>query len=167
MNSMNAEQISGQVDLALGRNQYLTFSLADEEYGVDILSVREIMGWGDATPIPNVPSYIKGVINLRGTIIPIIDLRERFNLEKQPYGPTTVVVVLQVKGAKAEKTVGVVVDAVCDVYDIDAASLSPAPDFGGAFDTEFVRGLASVSDKMIILLDIERLVEVGVLKAIA
>ncbi|MDZ7750312.1 MAG: chemotaxis protein CheW [Gammaproteobacteria bacterium] len=163
---MNAEQISGQVDLALGANQYLTFSLADEEYGVDILSVREIMGWGAATPIPNVPSYIKGVINLRGTIIPIIDLRERFNLEKQPYGPTTVVVVLQVKGAKSQKTVGVVVDAVCDVYDIDAASLNPAPDFGGAFDTEFVRGLATVSDKMIILLDIERLVEVGVLKAI-
>lgn len=106
------------------------------------------------------------MINLRGTIIPIIDLRERFNLEKQPYGPTTVVVVLQVKGAKSQKTVGVVVDAVCDVYDIDAASLNPAPDFGGAFDTEFVRGLATVSDKMIILLDIERLVEVGVLKAI-
>lgn len=163
----NVEPIRGPEHMALAGNQYLTFSLANEEYGVDILMVREIMGWGEATPLPNMPSYIKGVINLRGTIIPIVDLRQRFGLESVEYGPTTVVVVVHVGSGAAQKTVGVVVDAVCDVYDIDPDSMSPAPDLGGAFDTEFVTGLATVEDKMIILLDIERLIEAGVLSKIA
>ena len=101
---------------AMGDNgegeQYLTFMLAGEEYGVDILRVQEIKGWDNVTPIPNTPSYIKGVINLRGTIVPIIDLRERFSLETISYGPTTVVIVLKVNSDKGSRTMGIVVDAV-------------------------------------------------------
>ncbi len=138
-------------------NQYLTFMLAGEEYGVDILRVQEIKGWDQVTPIPNTPAYIKGVINLRGTIVPIFDLRERFRLEAIAYGPTTVVIVLKIKGEKGERTMGIVVDAVSEVYNINEDALKAAPDFGQAISTDFVKGLATIDEKMIIVLDIDHL----------
>ena len=116
------------VDINSDGNQYLTFMLAGEEYGVDILRVQEIKGWNSVTPIPNTPKYIKGVINLRGTIVPIIDMRERFNLEVIPYGLTTVVIVLRVESEKGSRIMGVVVDAVSEVYNISAEELKAAPD---------------------------------------
>ncbi len=140
-----------------GHEQYLTFMLAGEEYGVDILRVQEIKGWDNATRIPNTPAYVQGVINLRGTIVPIIDLRMRFNLEKLEYGPTTVVVVLKVTSASKNRTMGIVVDGVSDVYSISADELKPAPEFGDEINAEFVKGLATIDEKMVIMLDIDKL----------
>ncbi len=137
--------------------QFLTFILAGEEYGVDILRVQEIKGWSSVTPIPNTPSYMKGVINLRGAIVPIIDLRERFGLEHLEYGPTTVVVILRVKANGKERIMGIVVDAVSEVYNINANNLQPPPEFGGVIKTEFIKGLSAVEETMVIILDIDHL----------
>jgi len=147
-------------------DQYLTFLLAGEEYGVDILRVQEIKGWDNATPIPNTPNYIKGVINLRGTIVPIVDLRERFGLEPIPYGPTTVVIVLKVSSETGTRTMGVVVDAVSEVYNIKPEELKAAPNFGQAISTDFVLGLATVDEKMVIVLDIDHLLNSSVLDSV-
>jgi purine-binding chemotaxis protein CheW len=145
-------------DMTTVTSKYLTFVLATEEYAVDILRVQEIKGWNKVTPIPNTPEYICGVINLRGTIVPIIDLRLRFGLERQAYGPMTVVVVLKVISANnKERTMGIVVDAVSDVYDVIETDIKPPPDFGSVISTEFVKGLATVGEKMVIVLDIDRL----------
>ncbi len=140
-----------------GANQFLTFILAGEEYGVDILRVQEIKGWDKPTPIPNTPDYIKGVMNLRGTIVPIIDLRQRFGLEVLEYGPTTVVIVLRIMAEERERIMGIVVDAVSEVYNIDAQTMQDPPELGSDLKVAFVRGLATVDDKMIILLDIDQL----------
>ncbi len=140
-------------------SQFLTFMLAGEEYGVDILRVQEIKGWDEATEIPNTPDYIQGVLNLRGTIVPIVDLRSRFALERIKYSNTTVVIVLKIENDGHEKTIGFVVDAVSDVYNVTDEQLKPSPDFGGSVNTEFVKGLATVDEKMVILLDIDHLVD--------
>ena len=137
--------------------QYLTFVLAGEEYGVDILRVQEIKGWDSVTHIPNTPKYVRGVINLRGTIVPIIDMRIRFNLEQLAYGPTTVVIVLKVMSENGDRIMGVVVDGVSDVYNMSDEAIKAAPDFGSAVDTAFVKGLATVNDKMVIILDIDHM----------
>lgn len=139
--------------------QYLTFMLAGEEYGVEILKVQEIKGWDTATPIPNTPDHVLGVLNLRGAIVPIFDLRKRFALDTIDYGPTTVVIVVKMLHDGQERTVGLVVDAVADVYRLESSEIQPPPDMGGAIDTEFVRGLATVDDKMVILLEIDRLID--------
>lgn len=150
-----------EVDLTLKDNdeadQYLTFIMADEEYGVDILSVQEIRGWESVTPIPNSPMHVKGVINLRGTIVPIIDLRQRFGLENIEYGPLTVVIVLKVESEKGERIMGIVVDAVSDVYALSNQDMRDAPDLGDHVDTAYIKGLVNVDSKMLILLDIDEL----------
>jgi purine-binding chemotaxis protein CheW len=158
--SAEAAQVQREVDrVVTGEDgQYLTFILAGEEYGVDILRVQEIKGWDKATPIPNTPDYIKGVINLRGTVVPIVDLRRRFGLEQIDYGSTTVIMVLKVRGEKGERTMGFVVDAVSDVYNVDRSQMKSAPDFGGSVNSDFIKGLVTVDTKMIILLDVDRLV---------
>jgi purine-binding chemotaxis protein CheW len=148
-------------------NQYLTFSLADEEYGVDILRVQEIKGWTPVTQIPNAPRFLKGVLNLRGVIVPIVDLRMRFNLEAIEYTPTTVVIVLSLVTEGRERTFGVVVDAVSDVLNIATADIRPKPDFGTVVDADFISGLASVDKSMVMLLDIDRLLRPDELNAIA
>lgn len=137
--------------------QYLTFVLAGEEYGVDILRVQEIKGWDSVTHIPNTPEYVRGVINLRGTIVPIIDMRIRFNLEQLAYGPTTVVIVLRVQSDKGDRIMGIVVDGVSDVYNMSDDDIKDSPDFGSAVDTDFVKGLATVNEKMVIILDIDHM----------
>jgi len=144
-------------EATVGNDQLLTFMLAVEEYGVDILRVQEIRGWGASTRVPKTPDYVKGIINLRGMIVPIIDLRERFGLEPIAYGPTTVVIVLKIVHGERERTMGVVVDAVSDVHNIGADQLQPPPEFGSDVDTRFMRGLATVEDKMLIVLDIDHL----------
>jgi purine-binding chemotaxis protein CheW len=150
-----------------GTQQYLTFLLAGEEYGVDILRVQEIKGWDSVTAIPNTPNYILGVINLRGTIVPIIDLRLRFNLEQLEYGPTTVVIMLKVRSeGKQSRTMGIVVDGVSDVYNMPDEQIKPSPDFGTAVETDFVKGLASVNEKMVIILDIDHMLNSRELKAV-
>ncbi len=151
---------TGPAEAGQSTDQYLTFMLGQEEYGVDILRVQEIKGWERATEIPNTPDYIRGVMNLRGTVVPIVDLRRRFDLESADYTNTTVVIVLKVEGEGdgQTRTMGFVVDAVSDVYNVSADSIQTAPDFGARVNTQFIRGLAVVEDKMVILLDFDRLV---------
>lgn len=156
-----AQQINNSELIGIGTNsdedQLLTFILASEEYGVDILRVQEIKGWDSVTPIPNTPAYIRGVINLRGTIVPIIDLRMRFGLESVPYGPTTVVIVLKVMSENTSRTMGIVVDGVSDVYNVAEDAIKPPPDFGSVISIDYVRGLATVGENMVIVLDIDHL----------
>ncbi len=153
------DDMSQHSDTVNASGQYLTFVLAGEEYGVEILKVQEIKGWDTATPIPNTPEHVLGVLNLRGAVVPIIDLRKRFNLDAIPYGPTTVVIVVKMLERGQERTVGLVVDAVADVYRLEGDEIQPAPDMGCAIHTEFVRGLATVDEKMVILLEVDRLVD--------
>lgn len=162
MSTRQRQETSGTVSpIDADPQQFLTFILAGEEYGVDILRVQEIRGWDTVTRIPHTPDYILGVTNLRGTIVPIVDLRRRFRMDDVDHGNTTVVIVLKVQGQKRPRTMGFVVDAVSEVYNVTRAQLKPAPDFGFAVSAEFVKGLATVDDKMIILLDIDYLVDVG------
>lgn len=146
-----------------GAEQFLTFVLGREEYGVTILQVQGIQGWDRVTPIPGTPDFILGVINLRGAIVPVVDLRRRFGMAAAEFGPTTVVIVVRVTTEGHERTLGLVVDAVSDVRSVTEQERMPAPDFGAAVKTDFVRGLATVDERMVILLDIDRLVSEGVL----
>lgn len=146
-------------------NQFLTFLLDSEEYGVDILRVQEIKGWDRVTPIPNTAHYVLGVINLRGAVVPIIDLRLRFGMPRAEYTKTTVVMVLRVAHGQTEQTMGFVVDAVSDVYSVAADQLRPRPELGGAGEAQFVKSLATVDGKMVILLDIDQLVDLNAVGA--
>lgn len=140
--------------------QYLTFIMAGEEYGVDILTVQEIRGWEPTTVIPNSPDYIKGVINLRGTIVPIMDLRSRFGLERVEYSPVTVVIILKVETDRGERVMGIVVDAVSDVHSISDSDTKNSPELIEDLNTEFIRSLVSVDENMIILLNVQRLLTI-------
>lgn len=144
-------------------SQYLTFILAEEEYAIDILRVQGIQGWDTVTAIPNTPEYILGVINLRGSVVPIVELRRRFNLESVPFGPTTVVIIVKIKSGDNERTLGVVVDAVSEVYSLLHKDVRQAPDFGSAGNIDFVKGVATVEDKMLILLNVDELLDDDVL----
>jgi purine-binding chemotaxis protein CheW len=139
--------------------QYLTFILDGEEYGVPILKVNGIQGWERTTPIPNSPDYVMGIINLRGEVVPIIDLRKRFGLEKIPYDSHTVVIVVRIGQNDKKRTVGLVVDAVADVHDIDQEQIHSTPEFGGKISDNFVRGLGMIGEKMVILLEIDNLID--------
>lgn len=162
---MNQEQLQSgsELDLSPDILQFLTFILNGEEYGVDILKVQGIQGWSKVTPIPNTPDFMLGVINLRGAVVPIVDLRKRFQLEDVNYGPTTVVIVVKVQGEENERVVGLVVDAVSEVYNVDAREIKPSPNFSGSISTEYIRGLSMIENKMVILLEIDGLVNAGVL----
>ena len=133
--------------------EYLTFTLGDEEYGIDILKVQEIRGYDAVTKIANTPDFIKGVINLRGTIVPIVDLRIRFNLGKVEYDEFTVVIILNV----SDRVVGIVVDGVSDVIALTADQLKHAPEFSASLDMQYITGLGTVDERMIIVMDIEKL----------
>jgi purine-binding chemotaxis protein CheW len=143
---------SASLAAAAGR-EFLTFTLGAEEYGVDILKVQEIRGYDGVTRIPDTPDYIKGVVNLRGAIVPVVDLRIKLKLGSAAYNGFTVMVVLNL----ARRVIGVVVDSVSDVIQLDAAQLHAAPEFGTQVDTRFISGLGTIDQRMLILLDIERL----------
>lgn len=134
-------------------SEYLTFTLGSEEYAIDILKVQEIRGYEQPTLIANAPPFIKGVINLRGIIVPVVDLRIKFNLGKIEYTPFTVVIILNIVG----RVIGVVVDSVSDVISLTRGQVRPAPDFSGSFDTKYILGLATQEARMMIVTDIERL----------
>ena len=136
-----------------GAREYLTFRLDQEEYGLDILKVQEIRGYESPTRIANAPSFIKGVVNLRGTIVPIVDMRLKFNCSKAQYDSFTVVIILNLR----QRVVGIVVDSVSDVMQITPESIQSAPDIESVIDSSCVLGLGSVGDRMLILLDIEKL----------
>jgi len=133
--------------------ELLTFTLGNEEYGIDILRVQEIRGYEAVTTIANSPDFIKGVINLRGIIVPIVDMRIKFKLGKVSYDETTVVIILNV----ANRVVGMVVDGVSDVTTLKADEIKPAPEFSSSLDVKYLQGLGTVDDRMIILVDIEKL----------
>ncbi|VAW75052.1 Positive regulator of CheA protein activity (CheW) [hydrothermal vent metagenome] len=169
---MEATQVEAKIEAAAmsigltgDEDQYLTFMLDGEEYGVDILRIQEIKGWDRITHIPNTPTYMLGVINLRGAIVPVVDLRQRFGMPVTEYGPTTVVIVLKVKGEDRERIMGVVVDAVSDVYDIPESELKPAPVNAKDSIMGSVRSLATVEEKMVILLDVDHLLNTRELSA--
>ena len=145
------ETLNNAIGQTADANQFLTFSLGDEEYGVDILKVQEIKGYVPATRIPNAPPDVNGVLNLRGTIVPIVDLRRKFNLESVEYDQFTCIVVLVVQ----KRVIGMIVDSVSEVMNIPPADIQPPPDFGNNVDANMLRGMGKVGDKLIILLDIE------------
>lgn len=134
--------------------QYLTFKLHQEEYGVEILKVQEIKGFTQVTPVPNTPAYVRGVINLRGTVVPVLDLRARFRMESADYNQFTVIIVVNLH----DRIVGLVVDAVSDVLNFRHDDVEPTPDFGVGVDTSFITGLAKVEERLVLLLNLECLV---------
>jgi len=133
--------------------EFLTFRLGAEEYGIDILKVQEIRSYEAPTRIANAPAFIKGVVNLRGVIVPIVDLRLKLGCDSNDYNSFTVVIVLNVRG----RVVGAVVDSVSDVLELSRDSIKPAPEMASAVDTSFITGISSVNDRMLILMDIEEL----------
>ncbi len=144
--------------------EFLTFTLGAEEYAIDILKVQEIRGYEQPTSIANAPTYIKGVINLRGTIVPIVDLRIKFNVGTAEYTPFTVVIILNI----GERVVGAVVDSVSDVIMLASGEIRPAPEFAATVDTRYIRGLCTHDERMLIVVDIERLMlspELGLVDA--
>ena len=147
----SAAPISG-ADASAG-NEYLAFKLGQEEYGIDILKVQEIRGYESVTRIANAPEFIKGVINLRGIIVPIVDMRIKFNLGEPRYDQFTVVIILSIAG----RVVGMVVDSVSDVTTLQPEQIRPAPEMGTALNTDYLVGLGTLEERMLILLDIERL----------
>jgi purine-binding chemotaxis protein CheW len=139
-------------------HQVLTFVLGNETYGVDILRVQEIRGWSAVTKIPHAPPHVLGVLNLRGSIVPIVDLRMRFSLDRAEYTTVTVIIVVSVISAAGRRDFGVVVDGVSDVVDVNTAEVKAAPDLGAKGATDYIRGLVPVSERMVVLLDIDRLI---------
>lgn len=145
--------------------EYLTFTLGDEEYGIDILKVQEIRGYDAVTRIANSPVFIKGVINMRGIIVPILDMRLKFSLGQVEYNEFTVVIILNVAG----RVVGIVVDGVSDVIALKRSQIRPAPEFGALMDTAYIDGLTTLDERMVIMVDIEKLItsnEMGLIEQV-
>lgn len=148
------EKLKVQQRTDSARLEFLTFTLGDEHYGLDIMQVKEIRGYETVTKIANAPAFIKGVLNLRGDIVPIVDLRLKFAVGEATYNEFTIVIMLHI----GERIVGIVVDAVSDVINIGSDEVKPPPSFGVSFDSQYLHGLAPVNEQMIILLNIEALI---------
>jgi purine-binding chemotaxis protein CheW len=149
-----------------GGKEFLAFTLGNEEYGIDILRVQEIRGYESVTRIANAPDFIKGVMNLRGTIVPVVDMRIKFRLGEATYDQFTVVIILSIGG----RVLGMVVDSVSDVTTLAGEQIRPAPEIGTAFDTSYLIGLGTLGERMLILVDIEKLMsdpEMGLIERIA
>lgn len=134
-------------------SEYLTFTLGNEEYGIDILKVQEIRGYDTVTHIANAPEFVKGVINLRGVIVPIVDMRIKFKVGEPIYNEFTVVIIMNVLG----RVIGMVVDSVSDVIELGPEQIKPTPEMGSAMNTDYITGLGTLNDQMLILVDIEKL----------
>lgn len=145
-----AKSLTGQ---AGQKQQFLTFLLDQQEYGLELFKIQEICGYAPITPIPNLPPHVRGVMNLRGTVLPVIDLRMKFRLAAIEYNKFTVIVIAKVE----EKTVGLLVDAVSDVLQVAPEEMRAAPDFGSAVDTEFIRGVFQTHDHLAVALNLEKL----------
>lgn len=145
-----------QIDEDLAQ-EYLTFTLGNEEYAIDILSVQEIRNYEKPTQIANAPAFIKGVVNLRGTIVPIVDMRIKFDTGSAEYTAFTVVIILHINN----RLIGIVVDNVSDVTSMQTTDIRPAPEFGAAVDTSYIRGVASLDGRSLIVVNIARLMQAG------
>jgi len=153
MDTTTSEQVVYSVSSNTSAREFLAFRLGAEEYGVDILKVQEIRGYEKTTQIANVPEFVKGLVNLRGTIVPIIDMRIKFHLSSATYDEFTVVIILNI-GARV---VGMVVDSVSDVLTLNPEQIKPAPTMGSALDTDYLIGLGTIDERMLILLDVDKL----------
>ena len=157
MATQQAEEKAGSRDPAT--HQVLTFELGSETYGVDILRVREIRGWSTVTKIPHAPAHVLGVLNLRGSIVPVVDLRMRFALERAEYTKVTVIIVLSIHSSPGRhREVGVVVDGVSDVMDFNNTDVKVTPELGPGCATDHIRGLVPAGERMVVLLDIDKLI---------
>ncbi len=136
--------------------KYLTFKLADEDYGISLLKVREIIGMMPITSVPRTPEFVKGVINLRGKVIPVTDLRRRFDMPEIDYNDRTCIIVVEVSGQESTVQMGIVVDAVTEVLAVQEPEIAPAPEFGASVDTRYILGMANMEGAVKILLDIDR-----------
>ena len=162
----NVTTLGEGADRDTGGREFLAFTLGNEEYGIDILKVQEIRGYEAVTRIANSPEFIKGVVNLRGIIVPIVDMRIKFNLGEPKYDQFTVVIILSIAG----RVVGMVVDSVSDVTTLTPQQIKPAPEMGTALNTDYLIGLGTIEQRMLILVDIDRLMsssEMGLIEAMA
>jgi len=141
--------------------KYLLFELGGEEYGIEILRVREIIGLMDITPVPQSPPFIRGVINLRGKIIPVLDMRRRFGMEEGKYTERSCIIVTELKNGKDQLMLGMLVDGVREVANIPADQIDPAPQFGASVDMRYIMGMAKMKERVAILLDVEKLLKDG------
>ena len=148
-----SESDGSRGNMRLASNQVLSFRLGEETYGVDILAVKEIRGWAPVTRIPQSAEHVLGVLNLRGAIVPIMDLRRLFALPTAEFTPITVVIVMSLASPNGHRECGIVVDAVSDVVDVPPEAIRPTPALSGAANADFIAGLAQVDDQMLILLD--------------
>ena len=146
--------------------KYLTFELGNEEFGIQVLKVREIMGIQEITAVPQTPVYVKGVINLRGKVIPVVDLRRKFNLPQIEYTQRTCIIVVQVAGAEGPLLMGIVVDGVSEVLNLTAADIEDTPDFGEGVTTPYLLGMAKIKGKVKILLEIDEVLTTQELKGL-
>ena len=146
---------------AQGESKYLSFALANEEYGLEILKVREIIGYVEVTSVPQMPSYVKGVINLRGQVVPVVDLRARFGMQSMDITAETCIIVVETatggQGSHGTSNTGIIVDRVREVLAIPEQDIEPPPQFGAAVDTAFILGLGKTGERVTILLDIDRI----------
>jgi purine-binding chemotaxis protein CheW len=149
---MPEQETVTELEQSTRAGKYLTFALAEEEYGLEILKVREIISMSEITSVPKTPEYVKGVINLRGMVIPVIDLRLKFAMEEAPYTDETCVIVADVNGVE----MGIIVDYVSEVLDIAAGDIEDAPEFGASVNIDFILGMGKAEGRVTILLDISR-----------
>lgn len=164
---LQAAQPAIPFDIGRRAGKYLIFNLGMEEFGTEVLKVREIMGLQDITAIPQVPAYVKGVINLRGKVIPVIDLRLKFGMEPQEYTPRTCIVVMRTLQAEEDLMIGMIVDGVVEVLNLMASDIEDTPDFGPGVDTPFLTGMAKVKGKVKILLDIDQVLSTTELQGLS
>jgi len=153
---------AGMAQLA---GKYLTFQLGSEVYGLEILKVQEIIGMMHVTTVPRTPEFVRGVINLRGKVIPVIDLRLKFSMESHDDTERTCIIVVQVSAGASTITMGIIVDEVSEVLDIKADQIEPAPSFGTGFDTEFILAMGKIGQKVVMLLDVDKVLSSGEIAA--
>jgi purine-binding chemotaxis protein CheW len=147
--------------------KYLTFTLGQEEYGIGILKVREIIGMMEITYVPRTPDHVKGVINLRGKVIPVISLRSKFGIPEEEYTDRTCIIVVEILGAAGAIPIGIIVDSVSEVLNISGEDIEPTPTMGGSLDTQYILGMAKVKGKVKILLDIDRVLSTDEVSSLA
>lgn len=156
-----AEQQGKGATATVKSGKFLTFQLDEEVYGLDILKVKEIIGIMDITPVPQSPSYVKGVLNLRGKIIPVVDLRLKFGFQEREYTDRTCIIVVELAANEGKMLVGIIVDAVSEVTNISDSDVEATPEFGSSFATDYIQGMAKIKGKVVILLDINRVLSGG------
>ncbi len=160
---MEEDVLLQQINYASMGNQLITFTIQDELYGVDILKIQELIGFSEVTPVPNLPGYILGVINLRGNVIPVIDLRKKFNMRHKDYDKFNVIIVLKVEN----RFIGLVVDSVHDVVSLSDEKVGDTPSFTTQIDTSFIKNISQIDDKLVVILDTDKIMSIDKITEIA